>query len=295
MLRTFRELAVPGDVRWELIVVDNNSSDSTRQVCESLQGTLPIRYLFEPNQGKSRALNRSLTATAAPLLAFTDDDVDVDAHWLAEIVAAARRNPDAGFFHGRIFARWECPPPAWLAEHATTSLSPVAVHFDRGDRERVLTEKDKPFFGANLTFRRDVFANGLRFREDLGRGNGPVPGEEEDVIEKIMAKGGKGVYVPGALVHHRNPPGRMTESYMRQWCKGAGMKEVRVDNAELRHLWFGAPRWYWKQLVLSAFKCGATRWTRPASVWLPAEMKMAMTWGAIVECRNRTRNERSTR
>src|SRR6185503_12073323 len=68
------------ELAWDVLVVDNNSSDETRQVVTSRIASYPVvlRYLFEPRQGKSNALNTGLAATDAAVIAFTDDDVRVD-------------------------------------------------------------------------------------------------------------------------------------------------------------------------------------------------------------------------
>src|SRR5690348_6581980 len=83
---------VPTGLSWEVLVVDNNSTDNTRDVVQSRQASypVPLRYLTEKRQGRSPALNTAIAATAAPLLVFSDDDVRVDPHWLVNATAALR-------------------------------------------------------------------------------------------------------------------------------------------------------------------------------------------------------------
>ena len=78
---------VPGYVRWRVLVVDNNSSDQTRAVVEDFARRFLGRfeYHFERRQGKSHALNLGIQHANADILAFVDDDVQVDAHWLHKI------------------------------------------------------------------------------------------------------------------------------------------------------------------------------------------------------------------
>ena len=77
------DLEIPPHLSWELLLVDNNSTDGTRQVCESFIPKLPVRYLFEPLQGVNRARNRAVAEAAGQLLLFTDDDVNMDRNWIA--------------------------------------------------------------------------------------------------------------------------------------------------------------------------------------------------------------------
>ena len=74
----------PRDVAWDVLIVDKNSSDSTRAIVESRarRFPVPLRYLFEGAQGKSRALNAGLALCDASIIAFTDDDVRVSSGWL---------------------------------------------------------------------------------------------------------------------------------------------------------------------------------------------------------------------
>src|SRR5260221_9817986 len=124
-LDSFCLLTVPTELQWEVIVVDNNSADATRTVCEECRAKLSLRYIFEPQQGQTFARNRGIRASTAELVVFTDDDVDVDPHWLACLWDAARRTLDASVFGGRGLPRWDRPPPDWLAAQSQSTRSGV--------------------------------------------------------------------------------------------------------------------------------------------------------------------------
>ena len=144
--------------------------------------------------------------------------------------------------------------------------------------------------GANLAIRREILGNDYHFREDLGpNGRSQVRGEESNLLIQLLHKGAKGVYLPEAIVHHRNTPNRMTERYVREWFIGYGMSEVRCGEVSNSHCLFGAPRHAWKTVALNGVKYLATRWTCPSAVWLPAEIKMATAWGVITESRRQAR------
>ena len=104
---------------FELIIVDNNSSDATRDIVERIAASdRRLRYVFEPQQGLSYARNRGISIAAAPLIAFTDEDVRADSDWIAGIVRAFDESPRADFVGGRVLPLWpSSPPPASDTPH----------------------------------------------------------------------------------------------------------------------------------------------------------------------------------
>jgi glycosyltransferase involved in cell wall biosynthesis len=287
-LQTCCDLVIPADVTWQLVVADNNSTDDTRQVCDKFKEKLPLHYLLEPRQGKSCALNRALRETKADIHLLTDDDVDVDPMWLSSMWKTAQLYPQASFFGGRVFPRWDALPPRWIRDNCHPFLDYVFVRYDPGAAERFVDHSTHPFLGANLALRRQVFANGFRFNESIGpQGNNQIHGEETELQRNLLKQGHQGIYVPDAVVHHRNSRKRMTETYLRRYFKGMGMREVRLGGCHQKtHLWFGAPRGLWKvwaeQLIKYLFK----RCLAGPRVWVEAEIKMSITWGNICEWRH---------
>src|SRR5678815_492050 len=81
------------EVNYELIVVDNNSTDDTRQVVESFSNR-NVRYVFEAKQGPSHGRNAGIANARGRIIAFTDDDVRPAADWLSNIKRAFDNNPD---------------------------------------------------------------------------------------------------------------------------------------------------------------------------------------------------------
>lgn len=286
-LQTLCGLEISRDVTWELLVVDNNSQDATRQVCDSFTSSLPLRYLFETRQGQNNALNRSIEQAGGGLLLFTDDDVDVDSRWLASFLDAARRHPDVSFFGGKVLPRWEAAPPRWLSENCDTLLRHVSTVFEMGGDEMFVGLSDCVFYGANLAIRQNALSGKMKFRPDLGPcGVGQVRGGETALLREMLATGMKGLYVPAMAVHHRNPLSRMTEKYVRAYYHGAGVTQVRLEPAGNGHRkLLGAPRHLWWKLIKHAVQYAAFRRTRPARIWLRAEIEMATAWGRITELR----------
>jgi glycosyltransferase involved in cell wall biosynthesis len=283
-LATHAAMIAPPSLRWELLVVDNNSTDHTPEVVRSFEGTLPIGYICEKAQGKSNALNRGISESRGRLFLMTDDDVDVDPLWLKNFAEAAERMPDTPFFAGRILSRLPRNPPRWFAEHAQSILSVVAVHLDLGDREcRV-----EAAFGANMAIWAHLFANGRLFRPDLGpAGAEPVRSEEAQLFQDILDTPGTnpGMYIPTALVYHRTNASRMTEAYIRHWYYGDGIAKVRRNQIDPGAMLFNIPRYLWRRLFVSALRYVILRPFAPSRSWLLQEIDMATTFGVISELR----------
>jgi glycosyltransferase involved in cell wall biosynthesis len=285
-LESLCRLEVPGDVVWDVVVVDNNSTDATPEVCRSFADRLPLRRIFEPAQGLSHARNAGTRATEGDLVIFTDDDVDVEPGWLNAFCQAAQRHPDATFFGGKVLPRWETPPPKWVEETSAAVIPGVTMHYDRGDQERYLTGRDPTFFGANMAFRKSVHFAERSFLTSVGFSGGQsVPHEETAFIKSLMAAGHRGVYVPAATVHHRNPPTRATEEYVRKWFRGSGMGRVRLGWVKPRCMVAGAPLSAWWSYLTNKIKYHLTRRSGSSRTWVKALRKMSTAEGVIEEFR----------
>jgi glycosyltransferase involved in cell wall biosynthesis len=283
----------PAGVSWEVILVDNHSTDHTNEVCHAFEGRLPIRYCFEPKRGKSSALNSGIRSTTADLLLFTDDDVDVDPLWLRGFAEAAERMPGVPFFAGRILAQFDGTPPRWFEENARSILSGVAVHHDLGEHECPVATA----LGANMAIRAAAFSGGRSFRADLGPdGTDTVRSEESELFHSLHAASGHagpaGMYIPRALVLHRTNASRASEAYVRRWYYGEGIARVRRNQIDPGKMLFGVPRYLWRKLVMSALKYAVLRPFAPSKSWLVQEIEMASTLGIIRELRrvNRMRD-----
>jgi glucosyl-dolichyl phosphate glucuronosyltransferase len=110
------ELSIPSSVKWELLVVNNNCSDSTDEVISHFSSRLPIKRLFEARPGKSNALNRAVQDAKGKYLVCTDDDVLVDSRWLIEYKSAFEAWPDAVLFGGPVEPWFQKTPPPWLLQ-----------------------------------------------------------------------------------------------------------------------------------------------------------------------------------
>ncbi len=217
----------PGARSWEVVVIDNNSRDHTRQVVESRQGRFPVplRYLFEARPGRSAALNAAHRATRAPFILYTDDDVQVAPRWLALGAEALAEGWD--YVGGPVDPLWEAPRPAWL----DTSLHGTIAILDYGTSRFVFEDRQRVPLGANMGVRRALLERIGGFREDLGRSTGrKILGQEvPDLLARGRAAGVRGLYLPDMRVEHHVPAARLTKSYFRRWWYGKGVSKATLE------------------------------------------------------------------
>jgi glycosyltransferase involved in cell wall biosynthesis len=222
-LESTAALNLPDSVGWEVLVVDNNSSDQTREIVEDFRRRYPgrFRYLFEPQPGKSYALNAGIREAHGKILAFTDDDVIVDPDWLRNLTAALQGGRWSGA-GGRIIPVWETSIPRWLSTDDPDTMGPF-IAFDLGAEAIPLR---RPPYGANMAFRRELFEKYGGFRTDLGR-SGNLQGREDiELGNRLLAAGERLRYEPSAVVRHTAPRHRMQKSYVLSWWFRYGWLEV---------------------------------------------------------------------
>ena len=115
-LEAMTHLRVPSEIDWELLAVNNKCTDGTDQVIASYGGRLPLRRLYEPSSGKSYACNLAVREADGDYILWTDDDVLVDADWIAAYGRAFCRYPTAAVFAGRIDPWFAGKTPLWLSQ-----------------------------------------------------------------------------------------------------------------------------------------------------------------------------------
>jgi glycosyltransferase involved in cell wall biosynthesis len=214
-LASFSACRVPAGFDWELLVVDNASTDGTRGVVGEFESVLPIRSLCEPTQGLSHARNRAVAESAGSrLLVFTDDDVRVEPDWIAAYARAADARPEADFFGGRVKPLFEGGRPRWLADENMDLLDGLFVNYDPGAVSREILPDDLLPVGASMGFRPSCFAGGNLFRTDLGVcGRNRGRGEDTEFMDRLLRFGRRGHYIADALSHHEVAPERLTFRY----------------------------------------------------------------------------------
>lgn len=235
-LESWREVA-RDDVGVELIVVDNASTDATRQVVEAFaeQSHTPVRYVREPWPGLSRARNRGIRDARGGLIAFVDDDVYFDPGWLRSVYRAFRADPGVHCIGGRSLPAFEVAEPEWLSDRTLKYYGST----QSGDRCRTMVFPEHPY-GVNMAFRREVFETLGGFRTDLGRkGTSLLSDEEKELFYRVDGAGMNVLYLPDAIIHHRVTAERVEPGWLLRRAYWQGISSVVFDKHIRRHsrLW----------------------------------------------------------
>lgn len=237
-LEHINNLIIPEYLEWELLVVDNNSKDNTRDVFKWFKDNTSVdcKYIHEKNQGLSFARNTGIQHSTGEIIVFTDDDVIVDTNWVKNISDAFQGNTDIACIGGKILPVWESPSPEWLKGE----LLNILALCDLGDEIKPLSETK--VWGANLSFRSSVIHKYGLFDTDFGHKGGKLyGGEETRYLQTMMEAGEKIMYFPEILVHHCIPEFRLQKKYFRKWYYDKGeLFALQMGECKSRNV-FGIP------------------------------------------------------
>ncbi len=220
---------------WEIIVINNNSSDGTLQVVEQIQQDwdqpYPLRCVTETQQGLAFARSRAVKEAEGEFVAFLDDDTLPDEHWVVEACRFAQAYPQVGAFGGQIHGEFEVEPSDDLKKIAVflavieRGVDPYCYKPER----RVLPP------GAGIVVRRKAWLEHVPSRTMLvGRVNGLMLASEDiEVIAYIQKSGWEIWYNPEMHLYHQIPKWRMERSYLLSLVKGIGLARHHVRMVRL--------------------------------------------------------------
>ncbi len=259
-------LLVPHDVVWELLVVNNNSTDGTARVISSYADRLPVRTVLEVSPGISNARNRAVREARGDLVIWVDDDVLVDPCWMTAYTRAAGKWPEAAFFGGPIEPTFEGGLPDWLRS-IYPRIEGVFARLDLGPNPRVLNGRKLPF-GANMAMRTDILRKYL-FDPKVGfRPDSRVPGEESTLFMAMCRDGLHGRWVPDAKVEHVIPRDRQTIRYLRAYYRGSGQYRTIMNGPKGGVKLFGRPRWIWRKAIQNELLFWSKRYLVNPGLWI---------------------------
>ena len=218
---------------WECIVVDNNSSDNTRERVEAFKSkynSLNIRYIFEQNQGLSYARNAGIMASRGDIVAFIDDDERIVSDFVSAYIDLFDQHPDAMAAGGEIIAEYPTGRPRWMSRYTER---PIANPMSFGDRVKLFPSSRIPG-GGNMAMRRRVFDSIGMFNTSLGRtGKHLLGGEESDLFERIVKHEYRVYYAPRAVMYHIIPKEKLSRDYFVRLATNTGISQR--TRAELNH------------------------------------------------------------
>jgi glycosyltransferase involved in cell wall biosynthesis len=206
---------------YEVVVVDNASSDRTREVVQTRLSNPRLKYFYEPVLGLSVARNRGAKETTAPLLAYLDDDAEASPQWLRVITAAFEDNERLAIAGGKVTLIWpeKVNPPNWLSTDMAGNLGA----YNLGDEVVYIDNPQLTPRGLNYSIRRSFLEEMGGFDPNLGRvGKNLLSNEELYMTEMAIAKGWQVAYLPTALAAHNVAPERLKPGWFlrRSWWQG---------------------------------------------------------------------------
>ena len=278
------------DLTFEIVVVDNNSSDDTPATVESLKAESPIslRYFREPRQGNAYARNTGVEKAESSIIAFLDDDCTADENWLATIKSAFDRDPELAFVGGRVLPVWQSDPPSWLN---TAHWAPLAL-LDYGIEARKISgQKPLGLLTANIAIRKAVFDELGGFLTSLQRVKGSIGSmEDHEFLQRICRSGRRGLYLPELVTWAGVDPERMTKAYHRRWHTGHGHFYAVLNDPEWERSKFqlaGVPSHLFKETAKQAVSWCSRVLTGKSDAAFESECQLRFFYGFFIEATKR--------
>jgi len=251
---------------YEILLVDNNCQDHTREVCQQFAASHPdisFRYVVETEQGLSAARNCGIREAKGELIVYVDDDALVDANYLSSYVRYFNANAQVMALGGPIEPLYETQEPDWMSPYTRALLT---AWMNYGDHPREYPRGRYPG-GGNAAYRKVVFEQVGLFNTNLGRkGSSLMASEEKDIFDKMHALGMKVMYIPEPVLHHCIPQAKLEQDYFDRLTTQIGISERKRTLA--------ISRWkYSQRLVMELIKWGGTLvlWCKYALQGTPAK------------------------
>jgi glycosyltransferase involved in cell wall biosynthesis len=207
-------------ITWEVLVIDNNSQDHTKQVIEAYP---QVRYVFEAQQGAAFARSRAVKEAQGKWIAFIDDDTVPDENWVAQAYQFTQTHPEIGAFGGQIHPAYEVEPPNGIGK-----IAPYLAIVERGSQPHRYDRVLPP--GAGLVVRRQVWLDHMPEKLVLvGRTTTAMLASEDiEAILHIQNSGHEIWYNPEMHLYHQIPKWRTEKAYLLKLIKGVGLARHQI-------------------------------------------------------------------
>ncbi len=221
---------------WEVIVIDNNSTDKTSQVVLEFQANWPLfcnlKYFFEPKQGLAYARQSAVEKARGEFIGFLDDDNLPTVDWVASAYDFGCKHPQAGAYGGRIQANFEKNPPQDFKK-----LALFLAVIDRGANAYIY-ERRKGVLppAAGLVVRREVWLENVPSQLFLvGRvKKSMLASEDLEALVYIQNAGWEIWYNPAMLMYHQIPHWRLEKNYLISLVRGIGLARHHIRMLRLQ-------------------------------------------------------------
>ncbi|MBD2196494.1 MULTISPECIES: hormogonium polysaccharide biosynthesis glycosyltransferase HpsE [Calothrix] len=210
---------------WEIIVVDNNSTDNTAVLIKNYQAgwecPYPLKYCFEAKQGAGYARKRAVEEAKGKFIGFLDDDNYPVSNWVAVAYAFGQKYPQAGAYGSQIHPDWEVEPPKDFQR-----IAPFLAITERGNLP-LLYEPHQRLLppSAGLVIRREAWLKSIPNQMILtGRvSNNTLTGEDLEMLSYLQKFGWEIWYNPEMEIYHKIPSWRLQREYLIPFFRGIGL------------------------------------------------------------------------
>ena len=249
-LESLTQLDSP-DRPWEVVVVDNNSTDNTPAVVSEFEARLPVRRVFEGKQGVAAAMNRGFDEAQGQVVMIIGDDISPSPGWFKEFTREIDAHPEVMIFGGPYFEKivGQVPDYTEAVVTGTCYFGGGAPRPDTGP----YPQGELPA-GANVAFRRPLFENpDYRFDEGFGpTGKGRVSGGDRVLFERAVRNNIPMLYISPAVVYHRWYPPQFGLKRLCRRAYGIGRGEARLRPPAVPRI-LGVPRYMMSTSVICAW------------------------------------------
>lgn len=234
--------------QYEIIVVDNNSSDNTVEVCNIIKEKhfeCQIHYFKEINQGLSFALNRGINEAQGEFILYIDDDETVGPKHLERLDEYLHKYRDAVLIGTQVVPIYEGSEPKWMS-HFTQRL--IGGYFNAGNEVKKLDKGSYPGTGHTI-IKRDLYNQYGLYNTDLGRtGSSLMGAEDKDMIYRLISNDIECYYFPNIPIYHHIPKYKLTDEFFNKLTLSIGKSErIRTkgisEKAYHRRLFDEAIKW----------------------------------------------------
>jgi glycosyltransferase involved in cell wall biosynthesis len=279
-------LLEPPPTGWKLVIVDNGSTDTTKEIVCSFAQKLPLTYVFEATRGKNAALNTGLAYVEGDLVVCTDDDAVPHRDWLTQLQIAADEHPSYSIFGGAVVPRWEVPPEPWILNWVPLGVAYAVT--DPSWPEGPITPRR--IFEPNSGYRRKIFEAGHRFDPCIGPLGSNYPmGSGSEFHVRLMNAGFTAWHCKRAIVEHIVRKSQMQKDWLlgRAFRYGRGQYRQELKN-ELKspRLVFGVPRFILREMAMQAVRVAKATLRGNERSWFTERWALNFVAGQAYEARS---------
>jgi len=286
VIKNILSLKYDGSFNYEIIIVDNNSKDNTKEIVESyFLKSNRLRYIFEPKQGVSNARNAGINSAKGEILAFTDDDVIINEDWLQNIVNFSK-NHDFDALGGKVIAMYPKETPQWIKDCKDILCGPIVSH-DYGDSVQSYNNSMLPFIGANMIIKHKTLDEIGCFNILIGLGHGTM-GEDSEIFRRLQINNKKIIYNPDIIIFHPVDTDRMNLKYFAKWhmAQGKYLTSKNIENNNINFVYlFGAPRYLFREAIYLLWKM--IKSLNNKRLFIKAYTDLFVRFGMIIAYRSR--------